>query len=74
MSGLLARWFGGAFLALLVSVGGLELSVCLAAEHERAFAHATDAGRLSVPIDPELLHVGVEVDHADASLTTWLTR
>lgn len=73
MSGLLARWLGGALLALLVSVAGLELSVCLAGERERDFAHAR-AGLLSAVIDDELPPVGVEVDEADASPMPWLTR
>ena len=73
MSGLPERWLGGALLALLVSVAGLELSVCLAGERERAFAHAR-AGLLSAAIDDELLPVGVEVDEADASPMPWLTR
>jgi hypothetical protein len=73
VSGLFIRWFGGAFLALLVSLAGLELSVCLAGERERAFAH-TRAGLHSAAIDDDLLPVGEEVDDADASPTTWLTR
>jgi hypothetical protein len=71
--GLLIRWLAGAFLALLVSVAGLELSVCLAGERERAFAH-TRAGLFSDAIHDELLPIGEEVDDADASLTPWLTR
>jgi hypothetical protein len=73
VSRLLARWLGGALLALLVSVAGLELSVCLAGERDHAFTHAR-AGLLSAAIDDELPPVGVEVDDADASLTPWLTR
>ena len=73
MSGLIIRWLAGAFLALLVSVAGLELSVCLAGEREHAFAH-TRAGLHSAAIDDELLPVGEEVDDADASFTTSLTR
>jgi hypothetical protein len=73
VSGLIIRWLAGAFLALLVSVAGLELSVCLAGERERAFAH-TRAGFHSAAIDDELLPVGGEVDDADASLTTRLSR
>ena len=73
MSGLVIRWLAGAFLALLVSVAGLELSVCLAGERERAFAH-TRAGLHSAAIDDELLPVGEDVDDVDASPTTWLTR
>ena len=53
----------GAFLALLVSVAGLELSVCLAGERDRASAH-TRAGLHSTAIDDELLPVGEEVDDA----------
>ena len=63
MSGLVIRWFGGALLALLVSVAGLELSVCLAGERDRAFAH-TRAGLHSAAIDDDLLPVGEEVDDA----------
>jgi hypothetical protein len=74
VSGLPLRWIGGAVLALLVSVAGLELSVCLAGEHERAFAHASAAGLLSAAIDDELVPVGEEVDDADASSRTSLTR
>ncbi len=73
MRGLLIRWLAGAFLALLVSVAGLELSVCLAGEHARAFAH-TRAGLHSAAIDDELLPVGEDVEDVDASPTTWLTR
>jgi hypothetical protein len=73
VSGLLVRWLGGALLALLVSVAGLDLSVCLAGERERAFAHGR-TGLLSSVIDDESLPVGVEVDDADLSPTPWLTR
>ena len=73
MSGFLVRWLAGVFLALLVSVAGLELSVCLAGERERALARA-HAGMESAAIDDELLPVGVEVDDADASFRPGLTR
>jgi hypothetical protein len=48
------RWLGGAFLALLLSLAGLELSVCLAGERERALAH-TPTGPASAVIDAESL-------------------
>jgi hypothetical protein len=73
VSGLLLRWLAGTFLAVLVSVAGLELSVCLAGERDRAFAH-TRAGRFSATLDDELLPVSEDVDDVDASPTTWLTR
>jgi len=72
MTGLAIRWLAGAFVALALSVAGLELSVCLAGEHDRALAHARP-GLLSPAIDDEL-PVGEEVDDADGSSTTWLTR
>jgi hypothetical protein len=74
VTGLLVRWLGGALLALLVSVAGLELSVCLADERERAVAHASGAGLMSTVLDAGLLPVGVELDDADPSLMPWLTR
>jgi len=69
---LVIRWLAGALVALVLSVAGLEYSVCLAAERGRVHARPR-AGFFSYAIEDEL-PVAEEIDDAEASSTTWVTR